>query len=1763
MNFKNIFVLITIFLFVLNIGFFTSNYYFVFAQEEQVRPIDESLSNQDASEVTAEQIEIAAPEALNNPESEPESLDSAQEPVLNDSSASSGNQAPAEQSEQELPSPEPVIENSGEDLQVPDSGSAVSQSEQEDSSQLSPQETENVQEPAISDVSSAVTAELLSAPELTTEKSDYMPGQTATIFGKFFGALQNIVLKIFGGFEEEGDYTEAVQNLTADETGSFTSTYSLDNIYRPFYTVIASSIEGSELAKKMFRDMAIGAYDQCSNDLGLGYSSGDLGCRWTNGNIQSNNSVYYEGDATVQRLWLQGLVPGATHTVTLKYGTTKGGAHAYDYLTTWNWSEDWITDADRCQDIDGCEAASAESVLAIPHDSNGSGQFETGIRNFVMRGGTLNSATNPAIVSGSYSGDSETVITVSFTVGPSTGAMCSTKQGITSCGVALWFGAHIAETSAWSGFDGTTGAATISGSPYHVALDAVDGESVGQRDNQMQSATILSSASITIVKDTVPDDAQDFSFATTGTGLSGFSLDDDADSVLSNTQTFSGLSAGTYTITEAEQSGFDLTGLVCVDPTSNSTIDLSARSATINLAAGESVNCTFTNTKRGTIIVEKQTDPDSTAGSFTFSGDAAGTIPDNGQIVVSNLIPGVYTSSEADPAPTFALTAIACDDGSSVSPSAGNVGSRTATFNLDPGETVKCVFTNALQTGHIIVDKITDPSGDPQSFDFTTAGSGYSGFSLSDGSIPNDQSLVAGAYSVSESVPTGWDLTNSVCVSSIGDTETAGNLELDAGETITCTFSNTKRAKIIIEKQTLPDGSAQLFEFDPSWSSVNFNLTDNAQNDSGWLVPGNYSIVENVPAGWDLTSAGCAVSGVPSAFLYTPGDNINLSPGTVLTCVFTNTQRGHVIVQKNAIPDSSQQFTFNNNFGNSNPAVFNLTDDSVAGLPSYDAEVLPGTYAVSEDPVLGWQSPESATCSDGSPVDAIAVSPGETVTCTFVNEKLATIILVKNTVGGNDTFDFVMTGAGLPASAQLTTVGNTAQQTFGNLDPDNSYSIDETPVPAGWVKTDAVCDNGDPISSITPNAGEVITCTFTNTKQAKIIVDKTTVPSGSQQSFDFTASYSSPFSLTDASSPNESGYLAPGSGYSVSESVPQDWSQTNTTCSDGSPVNNIDLSAGEVVTCTFENTYTPPLTVTKTADTSYTRTFGWTIDKSVNPDVWHLFSGDSGVSQYTVAVVKDGGSDSVWHVAGSITIHNSAAVAANITGINDVISPSINANVVCPVSLPYQLAAGADLVCTYSESLPNGISRTNTATVAASGLVPGNSGSTDIVFGDPTTLVNDSINVSDTNGGSWQFSGNSSVNYNKTFSCNADQGTHDNTATIIETQQSDSASVSVNCYMPTITKNANTSFTRTYSWSIDKTADQGQLTLSPGQIFPVNYTVAVNTAGYADSAWAVAGTITVHNPAPMAATLNSVSDQVSGMGPVSVDCPVAFPYSLDPGATLTCSYSSSLPDAVSRINTASAVLQNSPSGTTDFSANASVDFASAARTDTDECVAVSDSYGGVLGNVCVSDALPHNFTYARNIGPYESSYCGIPQQIDNTASYVTNDTQSSGQDSWRVDVDIACVCSLTQGYWKTHNDSFKGGAPTDETWNLLPNKESSGFFTTTGSYPAVVGPNTPPFSWFDVFWTSPKGNAYYNLAHQYMAAKLNVLNGAWGPTVTSALSQSEALFSQYTPAQIAALKNKPADKALRQRFIDLAGILGAFNEGLTNPSGHCSEIPTQ
>src|SRR5205823_20171 len=118
-------------------------------------------------------------------------------------------------------------------------------------------------------------------------------------------------------------------------------------------------------------------------------------------------------------------------------------------------------------------------------------------------------------------------------------------------------------------------------------------------------------------------------------------------------------------------------------------------------------------------------------------------------------------------------------------------GNAPSAITLSAGQTVTCTFTNTKR-GHIIVQQATNPSGDPQSFNFTTTGTGYAGFSLIGGGPHASGPLVPGRYSVAETVP--------ACCPPRRSSDLNGNapsaITLSAGQTVTCTFTNTKQAPL-------------------------------------------------------------------------------------------------------------------------------------------------------------------------------------------------------------------------------------------------------------------------------------------------------------------------------------------------------------------------------------------------------------------------------------------------------------------------------------------------------------------------------------------------------------------------------------------------------------------------------------------------------------------------------------------------------------------------------------------------------------------------------------------------------------------------------------------------------------------------------------------------------------------------------------------------------------------------------------------------------
>jgi hypothetical protein len=128
---------------------------------------------------------------------------------------------------------------------------------------------------------------------------------------------------------------------------------------------------------------------------------------------------------------------------------------------------------------------------------------------------------------------------------------------------------------------------------------------------------------------------------------------------------------------------------------------------------------------------------------------------------------------------------------------------------------------------------------------------------------------------------------------------------------------------------------------------------------------------------------------------------------------------------------------------------------------------------------------------------------------------------------------------------------------------------------------------------------------------------------------------------------------------------------------------------------------------------------------------------------------------------------------------------------------------------------------------------------------------------------------------------------------------------------------------------------------------------------------------------------------------------------------------------------------------------------------------------------------------------------------------------------FNVPVTTASGCTYTQGYYKN-----KGST-------LLP----AGSFYASGQ------------TYLDVLQTPPKGgNAYYILAHQFIAATVNAKSASVPADVQTAITQATTYFATggVTPS------SPYTASFTKDRLTAWADLLGRYNEGLVGP-GHCED----
>ena len=364
-------------------------------------------------------------------------------------------------------------------------------------------------------------------------------------------------------------------------------------------------------------------------------------------------------------------------------------------------------------------------------------------------------------------------------------------------------------------------------------------------------------------------------------------------------QSFTVLAGTAYGVSETGQTGWTFSGRACVVTDagaggSSIPADGTTQPASITVGAGATVTCTYTNTKQAILRIAKSTDPDGDPTDFTFTptnwnGGTTFTRHDNQAAFSSGfLAPGAtnYDAVETVPA-GWALTARACVlTGTATAKSFTSI-SNGVRVNLSAGEDVTCTFTDTKQA-ILRIAKATDPDADPTDFTFTpTNWNSGTTFTRHDNQAAfASDFLVPGAtnYDAVETVPAGWDLTGRACV--LTGTATAKSftsitngvrVNLSAGQDVTCTFSDRKRATVTVNKTesgVTPLAHTWTFEIrsgattlsagtveatgtaDQTTGAVTFVCSPedaNCTNVSGVanLVPGDYQLCETgMPAGF-------------------------------------------------------------------------------------------------------------------------------------------------------------------------------------------------------------------------------------------------------------------------------------------------------------------------------------------------------------------------------------------------------------------------------------------------------------------------------------------------------------------------------------------------------------------------------------------------------------------------------------------------------------------------------------------------------------------------------------------------------------------------------------------------------------------------------------------------------------------------------------------------------------------------------------------------
>ena len=622
---------------------------------------------------------------------------------------------------------------------------------------------------------------------------------------------------------------------------------------------------------------------------------------------------------------------------------------------------------------------------------------------------------------------------------------------------------------------------TLSGGPYTVSEDAVSGYtgdlsqcgsngSVTVVNGQNVNCTIANNdaaAHLTVIKHVENDNngdqlASDFTISVTGTDVSDSSFPGD------EAGTEVTLDAGSYSVGETGPAGYQ----------PSFSADCSG-----TIALGASKTCTITNDDiQPLLTVTKIVNGGSkSASEFALSVDSTSVTSG----AANGFDAGVYVVSEIPDPDYIGVIGGDCDPG-------GNV-------TLNPGDEKECTITNTIKQGGITIIKQTNPQETQEQFTFDPSWS-TDDITLGSGGFINIP-LDPGNYSVSEiNIPEGWDLTSSSCIDEGDNQVNPDSIVLNPDGSVVCTFVNTQRGHLIVNKVTDPQESETSFTINTSGDGTIFGdssaVISSFSSADFEVEPGTYSVTEDPQEGWMEVGNTC--------------DEVSVGAGETVECTITNIELGRMPITKLVNGDeTTSQFTLNAYLtdGGGNPVGFPGSPiGSLTGPPFPELTVPPGVYAVCE---MGLGSDTSGLPAGdttewtigGDPVTPYFPDSEANIPCgnATISSGQTTEIVINN-LPAPDTFRLTITKTG-EGNGTVTgsTSGQEGDETLCDLDECretdevreykqtyganteitlNANSDENSNFEGSWSSTPSACSGSNPVCIFTLTGNTIINAHF-------------------------------------------------------------------------------------------------------------------------------------------------------------------------------------------------------------------------------------------------------------------------------------------------------------------------------------------------------------------------------------------------------------------------------------------------------------------------------------------------------------------------------------------------------------------------------------------------------------------------------------------------------------------------------------------------------------